>query len=193
MVTPVRLVASSIAVLLLAGSASAQLQLFPRASTYSLDGVTFPQLAFKDGNAEVTYVPPRGWSVTGSDSKLVLRPANTANAEATVVSTPLKENGNLSFDDEAVKNLTTEALAAVPAESTNVQVLSQQVNPVRISGKDTFLLTLSYTFGGENYARSVMFMNRPTSRVIFQLLSKEKDFADLQKAFLGSHFTWHNL
>ena len=84
-------------------------------------------------------------------------------------------------------------LASAPPGSTNVQLLSQENNPVAIEGKPTLLVTLSYTAHGDNYGRSVMFMNRGKEQIRFQLVSRLTDFRELQKAFLASHFSWQNL
>ena len=77
--------------------------------------------------------------------------------------------------------------------STNVTLVSQEMNPVKIGGKETFLVIVSYIFYGEQYERSMMFMNRGSEQIRFQLASRAADFKDLQRAFLASHFTWYNL
>ena len=83
------------------------------------------------------------------------------------------------------KKLTEEALAGVPSGSTNVTLVSQEMNPVKIGGKETFLVIVSYVFYGEQYERSVMFMNRGSEQIRFQLASRAADFKDLQRAFLA--------
>jgi hypothetical protein len=180
------------ACLFLASSAYADLQFVPHPSTYELDGVKFEQVVFADGNKEVTYGPPRGWDYSGSASKLTMHPKDKPQAEATVIKLPLPEP--MTFDDEeTLKKLTNEALASVPAGSTQVELLSQEKNSVLIDRKETFLVTMSYTFYGETYGRSVMFLNRGKEQVRFQFVARMADFKELQQAFHRSHFTWQNL
>ena len=97
------------------------------------------------------------------------------------------------FDEQSRKKLTGEALGGVPGGSTNITLVSQEMNPVKIGGKETFLVIVSYVFYGEQYARSVMFLNRGSEQVRFQLAIRANDFEDLQRAFLASHISWTNL
>ena len=53
------------------------------------------------------------------------------------------------FDEESRRKLTEEALGGVPDGSTNVTLVSQEMNPVKIGGKETFLVIVSYIFYGE--------------------------------------------
>lgn len=171
--------------------ARGELELSPRPAEYELDGVKRQHLVFADGNNEVTYAPPKGWVVAGSAARLTLQPKDKSQAEASV--TRLPQAAPLALDEEGLKKLTNEALASVPSGSTNVQVLSQEKNAVVIDEKETFLVTLSYTFYGENYGRSVMFMGRGNEQVRFQLTARLIDFKGLQEAFQSSLFSWQNL
>ncbi len=64
---------------------------------------------------------------------------------------------------------------------------------MKIGGKETFLVLVSYVSYGTQYERSMMFMNRGNEQIIFQFVSRASDFKDLQRAFLASQFTWQNL
>jgi len=176
---------------LLVASARANLNLTPKLSQYELDGVKFKQLAFSDGSQTVTYAPPRGWDYSGSSTQLTLRPPNTPQAEATITRVPLSQPG--SFDDESLKKLVSEAAARVPKGSENISIVSQEKNPLMIQGKETFLITLSYTFYGQKYGRSILFLNRGNEQIRSQLTCHEADFNDLHGAFLRSQYTWQNL
>lgn len=180
-----------LACFLVAGSANADLKLVPQSATYELDGVRFSQVAFQDGDKRVTYSPPSGWECSGGDTKLTLRPKDKPQAEGTIARIPLSEPA--AFNESTEKALIDEALASVPPGSTNVQLLSKQDSPVSIGGRDTFLITMSYTFYGENYGRSLMFMNRDAEQFRFQLICRLIDFKELQQAFFQSHFSWQNL
>lgn len=177
---------------LLALSSRADIEFTPRESEYDMDGMKLKQIAFSDGSGkEITYQQPPGWNYSGNGAKLTMHPANKAQAEGTITTVTLPQPG--VFDEETTKKLTEEALASVPKDSTSVTLVSQEKNPVLIARKETFLVTVSYTAYGENYERSLMFLNRGNEQLRFQFVSRAADFKDLQRAFLASQFTWQNL
>jgi hypothetical protein len=178
--------------LLLLGSARADVQFAPKESSYDVEGIRFQQLAFSDGSGkEITYQQPTGWNYSGSSAKLTLHPPNKGQAEGTITKVALPKPG--PFDDESLKELVKQALASVPNDSTDVNIVSQEKNPVKIGGKETFLVIVAYIFYGERYERSMMFMNRGAEQIRFQFVSRAVDFQDLQRAFLASQFSWQNL
>ena len=177
---------------LFVASVRADLQLTPKISEYELDGAKFKHLVFSnDGGKDITYSPPRGWDYSGSATQLTLRPPNKPQAEATISRVPLPEPGK--FDDESLKKIVAEAVALAPKGSENVTVISQEKNPLLINRKETFLVVLGYNLFGQAYNRSVLFLNRGNEQIRFQLVCRQADFKDLQKAFLGSQYTWQNL
>lgn len=173
-------------------SAQAELQLTPKVSRYESDGVKIEFLAFSDGGGkEVAYSPPRGWEYSGSPTKFTLRPPGKPQAEGTIVRISLAQPA--VFDDQTMKTLAAEVLAAVPGGSTNVTLISQEKNALLIAQKETFLVIISYDFYGQNYRRSAMFLNRGNEQVRFQFVSRAADFKNLQMAFQASQLTWRNL
>lgn len=173
-------------------SAHADIQFAPRESEYTVEGMKFKQLAFSDGSGkEITYQQPPGWIYSGTGAKLTLHPSNSAQAEGTITKAALSQS--VAFDESNTKELVKRALSAVPADSSNVTLVSQEMNPVKIGGKETFLVIVSYIFYGAQCERSMMFMNRGNEQIIFQFVSRASDFKDLQRAFLASQFTWQNL
>ena len=178
--------------LILVVSVRADLNLSPKLVGFDGDGAKFHRLVFSDGSGkEITYQQPDGWQYSGDASKLTLYPQNKTQATGTITKVVLGQPG--AFDEESRKRLTEETLLGVPGGSTNVTLVSQEMNPVKIGGKEAFLVIVSYTFYGEEYERSVMFMNRGSEQIHFQFASRAADFKDLQRAFLASHFTWYNL
>ena len=175
---------------LLINSTYAQLDLTPKPSQYELDGVTFKQLAFSDGSKTVTYTPPRGWDYSGNAAQLTLQPPGKEQAEAKISKVTLSQPASL--DEETVKKLVQEVMGSVP-NGTNIQLVSQQKNPLMIERKETFLVILSYDLYGGVYNRSILFLNRGKEQIRFQLTSRQADFKELQKAFLGSQYSWQNL
>jgi hypothetical protein len=174
------------------GSARAELQLNPSVSEFTLDGAKLSHLVFSDGSGkDIFYSPPRGWKYSGSGSKLTLQPANKQKAEATITRMALPQP--TEFDDETTKRLTEEALVSVPKGCANAQIVSQEKSPLRINRKETLLVIVSYDLYGETFSRSILFMNRPGEQLRFQLTCLQADFSELQKAFLGSQYSWQNL
>ena len=156
-----------------------------------MDGVKVRQLVFADDARQVTYTPPRGWTYSGSGTHFSLQPANSSDAQAEInVVNPAKPQ---VFDEPTMRRLCDEVIAAVPKAATQVSVVSQEKSPVMIETKETFLVVINYNYYGAPYARSVMFLNRKTDQVRFQLTAPRWSFAQLQKAFLTSHFSWQNL
>jgi hypothetical protein len=183
-------------ILALAGSlliapARAELDLTPKLSEYELDGVKFKQLAFSDGSKIVTYAPPRGWDYSGSATLLTLRPPGKSQAEATIKKVALSQPA--SFDEGTVKKLVQEAIASVPPGSTDIQLVSQEKNPLMIERKETFLVKLSYNLYGAACNRSILFLNRGREQIQFQLSCRRADFRELQAAFFDSQHSWQNL
>jgi len=176
---------------LLVASARADFDLTPKLSEYELDGVKFKQLAFSDGSQTVTYAPPRGWDYSGSGAQLILRPPSKSQADAKITKVIL--SGPASFDEETIKKLVQEVMASVPNGSTEMQLVSQEKNPLIIERKETFLVVLSYNLYGSAYSRSILFLNRGNEQIRFQLTSRQSDFKELQKAFLASQYSWQNL
>jgi hypothetical protein len=175
----------------LASFAYADLDLTPRVEEYQLDGVKLRQLVFTDGGRRVTYTPPRKWDYSGGGNRFVLRPTTESAAEAVI--SVSKTQRPEAFDEATAKRLCEEVLASVPSGATNVTLISQQMNPLQIERKDTFLIVINYDYYSYPYARSVMFLNRQSEQVRFQLTCYRNAFRDLQRAFQNSHYSWQNL
>ncbi|MEY2488517.1 MAG: hypothetical protein QOC70_459 [Verrucomicrobiota bacterium] len=175
----------------LVAAAHAELQLTPKVSEYKADGATLKRLEFSDGGKTVTYQSPRGWEYSGSATQLTLRPPIKPQAEAIITRVPLSQPG--SFDEDSLKKLVSDAVALAPKDSENIRVVSQQRNPLMIQSKETFLITLSYTFYGQKYGRSILFLNRGNEQIRFQLTCRGADFEELHREFLRSQYTWQQL
>jgi hypothetical protein len=175
----------------LAGLAHADLDLTARLEQYDLDGVKRQQLVFADGDRRVSYTPPKNWEYSGAGSRFVLHPASQSGAEAVIAVTKL--SAAEVFDQTTTKRLSDEVLASVPRGATNVTLVSQQLNPLLIERKETFLVVISYDYYSQPYQRSEMFLNRNNEQVCFQLTCYRNAFRELQKAFESSHYSWQNL
>lgn len=187
-----RSLAVAIFATLVALSARADIQFAPRQSEYVVEGMKFKQLSFSNGDSgEITYQPPPGWAYSGNAAKLTLRPAGKSQAEGTISRVLLARPS--TFDEAETKKLIEETLASVPKDSTDVAVVSEEKNPLKIGGKDTYIVIISYAYYGGIYKLSMMFTNRASEQVRFRFVSLASDFDELQRAFLASQFTWQNL
>ena len=172
-------------------TARADLLLTPTLSQYDLDGVKMQQLLFPDGQQNVIYTPPRGWKYSANDGRLALRPSEVGTGEAEIKVLKLAEAQ--VFDDATMKQLCEGAVASLPSSATRVTIVSQQKNPLLIERKETFMVEIKYDCFGDSYARSVMFLNRKNEQLRFQLTCRQAIYPQLQKAFLGSQYSWQNL
>lgn len=171
--------------------ARADLQLKPQTGEYELDGVTFHRVIFTDGERRITYTPPVGWEYSGTSDRFTLHPKLKSEAEAAIIRTGL--TNPTPFDDETMKRLTEDAWSSLPSGASQVEIVAQEKNPLIIEQKETFLVVINYNFVGQPQTRSVMFLNRGKEQLRFQLTCRRGDFKELQKTFLGSHYSWQNL
>jgi hypothetical protein len=171
--------------------AGAELHFTFQSGEFDLEGVKLRQLVFTDGAKQITYSPPRGWQYFGDEDRLRLIPPPGQLGEAIVTRTKLSQPQ--LFDDATMKHLVEETMASVPNGAKRVTLVSQEKNPLQIERKDTFLVVINFEQYGTPQARSVMFLNRDTDQVRFQLTCPQANFAKLQKQFFTSHFSWQNL
>jgi hypothetical protein len=177
--------------LLITNVGRTELVLTPTLDEYVLDGVKLKQLAFSDGGQKVTYQSPHGWDYSGTETQLTLHPPNKLQAEAIIAR--ISRSDQSEFDDETLKKMVAEVVALVPKGSSNIVVESQEKAPLRIGNRETFLLVISYRALGNNYNRSILFINRGGEQIRCQLTCRASDFTELQKAFLSSQYSWRNL
>ena len=108
-------------------------------------------------------------STPGSATKFTLRPPGKPQAEGVIERISLSEPA--VFDEPTMKKLVAEVLASAPGGSTNVTFVSQEKNSFMIAQKETFLVTISYNFYGQNYQRSTMFLNRGNEQCVSSSLA----------------------
>lgn len=176
-----------IACSLFTATACAELDLTPHASQYEVEGMMFKNITFLDGDKKVTYTPPSGWAYRGSALEAVLSAPNKVQAEVTIRKQVLK--APQAFDEQVAKQLATQAAAALPQGSTNVEIISQELNPLRIDLKDTVEVVLNYSAFGQAFTRSVLFINRDQQQFTFMLDCQKADFAGLHQDFYGSLYS----
>jgi hypothetical protein len=149
-----------------------------------LEGIKFQELYFHENGRKISYEQPRGWSYTGDSSRIRFIPPDVQQAFGEMAQVPLSAPQN--FDESTIKVLQERALQAVPAESQNVVLVSAEKNPLMINQHETFEVTVAYQLYGEQYHRSVLFMNLSDTQLTFAFVARKPDFDKLHQAFRGS-------
>jgi hypothetical protein len=144
------------------------------------EGGKYQYLQFADGEKRVTYMPPRAWSVTGTASVLKLTPPLAGQADVDIEVQPLIEP--LAADPQEYDKL---ARANLPAGATKVES-SILENPLDIDGRKTIEVTLRYSFFGQPFCSSSVFLARDKELLRFRVAARANDFTALRRVFHSS-------
>ena len=179
------------ALLLLLASAAcvhAQIDLTPRSATREFQGITFPQLEFRDGAAKITYEPPSKWATfSRGPARVAFTPPEASQAQATI---ELVESRLPAFDAEGLELLKQQTLALAPNDAQERSVDNVQVNSVVLNGHPTAELNASFVQFGQRFRMSVLFVNIGSRQLRFRFLSRESDFSTLYPQFRSTVPSW---
>jgi hypothetical protein len=154
----------------------------------SLEGVKFRLLYFKESGKTIGYQPPRGWTVSGGGAGLKMTPPNLSQAQGEISQSPLP--APQLFNEETTKALQEKALASVPQSSEKVALVSEEKSPLKISGKETYGVTIAYSAFGQEFMMNVLFLNLPDTQVCFRTTALKRDFEKVHGAMRGSLLSW---
>jgi len=185
-------VAAAVVTLLGLGNALAQIDLTPRDSFYTVEGIQVPNVTFKNGAKAVTYTPPANWLLSGGGSKLTVAPRDGVQAGATI-EVQTAHGPVPAATPENVKTYSEMATDLVPREASKVEVVEAFVSPIRISGKSMVEVTLNYAFFGQTFRMNVLFMPRERETLRFQFSSRVVDYPALARNFRNSLFSIQGL
>jgi hypothetical protein len=178
--------------LLNASSAWAELNLSPHEESFDLDGIKLTHLVFDNGTTtKATYQLPPRWSCSGSNDQLQILPADRAQADISI--TKVEPPNVIGFEEANHERLKQRAIASLPGDASRIQVESEEANPLQISGRDTYLVQLSYTRFGERFKRYFLLVNLTGDQLLCQLTSHERDYDNVMKAFQQSLYSWQHL
>jgi len=183
------LLGSVLAVSALCRSFAGPIDFTPMTGQRELEGMVFPQLLFHQDGRVISYEPPRGWVSHGSSSQLVLTPPGTGQARATVEQLSLAVPQ--IFAPTTIANLRQILLSSLPPDAEKVKLLSEEANPVRINGQDSYEIRAGYSYFGQDQQISVIFANLGDLQLRFSFIANKKDFEALYRAFRGSLFSLH--
>jgi hypothetical protein len=173
--------------LLLAGSVATgwcDIDFTPGIGERALEGIKFTELYFHENGRQISYEQPRGWSYTGDSNHIRFIPPNAQQAFGEMAQAPLAAPQNL--DEPTMKLLQERTLQSVPPDSRDITVVAAAKNPLMINEHETFEITVAYQLYGEQYRRSMLFMNLADTQLIFSFVSRKADFDKLHQAFRGS-------
>ncbi len=154
-----------------------------------LEKVAIPQLIFHQDGHIITYERPRNWTFAGSAAQLKLTPPDISQAQASIEQIALP--GPQSFDEAAVATLRQVVLGSVPGDAQDAKVVAEEQNPVPINRQPSYSITVNYTYYGQDYAVSMLFVNLGDTQLRAHLVARKTDFEALQRAFRGSLFSLH--
>jgi len=190
MVHPI--VAAAVLTFLGVGSVRAQIDLTPKESFYTVEGIQVPNVTFKNGTNAITYTPPSNWLLSGGGSKLTMAPRDGVQSGATI-EVQTAHGPVPAAAPENVKVYSDMAVGLVPREASKVEVVEAIVSSMRISGKPMIDVTLTYTFFGQPFRMNVLFMPRERETLRFQFSSRVGDYPVLAKDFRSSLFSIQGL
>lgn len=176
----------------LISGARGELDLSPQLEEFKMEGVTMSQLAFANGARDrATYQPPAAWKYYGTKESLDLLPEGAAQAKAKISRWP--GEGEFTFDPESCKELTQQFIRMLPEGSEQVKVEAEELNPLQINAKPTYLVELSYAYYGAKFRGYFLLLQRKPEALGFRLLCRAADYEKLRGEFQRSLYTWQNL
>jgi hypothetical protein len=170
----------------------AELNLSPQEESFELDGIKLTRFVFDNGTSSKTsyQLPPR-WSCSGSNNQLQIQPAEKTQADIAI--TKVAPPNVIVFEEANREKLKQRALSSLPEDASQIQVESEEANPLQISGRETYLVQLSYTRFGERFKRYFLLVNLTHGQLLCQLTSKERDYDRMARAFQQSLYSWKHL
>lgn len=169
-------------------AASAALDFTPTVTQREQAGITFQVLNFKENGRTITYEQPRGWTPAAGGGRIRFTPPGLNQAFAEIDQVPLPAPQN--FEEAAIKALREKALASVPADSQNVTLVSEELNPVVINKNHTYEVVISYQAFGQEFMSGIIYMNLPDTQVRFRTVARKPDFENVHPVFRASLFSW---
>jgi hypothetical protein len=112
---------------------------------------------------------------------------------ARVKITQQPRGSTISLDPEGRKELKERVIASLPEGSENIRVENEELNPLQIDGKQTYLVEVSYVAFGEKFACYQLFLDRPPQPIVFRLSCPQAHYPELRQVFQKSLYSWQNL
>jgi hypothetical protein len=174
--------------LALATTVGASIDFTPAVNQYQSEGAQYSSVNFKDEKRSVSIILPRQWTCHGESSRLQMTPPKQSFAEGVLQSVPTK--GSRRFDETTLKILEQQVVSTLPAGSQGVTMVSQQENTIMLGQNLSYEFVVSYKTLGQDFRRSVIFVNCPDQQLVFRFSAPTAAFENLNKAFRQSLCSW---
>jgi hypothetical protein len=188
----VRAITTAAALGFLAAIAHADLDFTPFDSFYEIEGIRVPNLNFHNSGKVISYTPPPDWKTSGRGKKLTLLPPQAVQAGATFEAVPAGPEP-LAAEEANVTAFRKLAVEILPPEATNVEAAGAGVSALRLCGRPAVAVLLSYTFFGQQFRMSVLFIPHDEELLRVRFTAHAADFAPLEKIFRRSLYTLQGL
>jgi hypothetical protein len=130
---------------------------------------------------EIRYVPPRNWTISGTR----FIPPGKLEADAFVNVVPI--SAPAEWTPDRMKAVSSAILSQMSAKgASNITILSQDVLQNQIPRQTTYELCFSYTYYGQAYTKSIVFVELGKLQLQFNFGCLKDDFATLHTAFARS-------
>jgi len=179
---------SFLALLILCSVSRAEVNFKGGTTERTLEGLKFEQLVFRDNGRKVTYEQPRGWSYFAESGRIRFTPPGVSQAQADIDQVPLK--APVLFEEATLQKLQQQVVAGLPPAAQNAKVELEEKSPFKKNDCDTYGVTVSYHFQGQDFLTSVLYLNLPDALVRFRATARKADFEKIQRAFRGSILSW---
>lgn len=166
------------------GGPAQEIDFTPLRGFFELDGVRMPQVIFAGTGGNVTWSPPKGWQVARDGARAMLRPPTGMQASGAIGSFPDKPPTTADRVNQEV--FVKRALATLPAFAVQPSMEQVEYNPLRMSGRATVEVMLSYSANSFRYTSSVLFVPRETDCIVIEFCSRQQDFEILHRQLVGS-------
>ena len=153
------------------------------------DGIPVRRMFFADAGRHIFFTAPGGWDANGSKSSVVLSPKNLEKAYIKIECSSDEEIP--PFDEKGLKIYRQAAEDLLPREAKDLEILSENKNPVVINHWSGFEITYAYVAFGYPFYKSVSFINIGDNRQIRLIVeARRSDFATFCKEAQRSLCSW---
>jgi hypothetical protein len=169
------------------GAVGGPIDFTPGTTQRQLEGIVFDQVTFHQDGHTIGYEPPRGWTYSGSSTQFILTPPKVSQARGVFEQSKL--TGPQVFDETTLSQLRELLIASSPPGAEHIQIVSEEANPVRIRGEQSYEIVVTYSYYGEDQQVGVIFVGLDDLQLRFRFATRKEDFPVLYRAFRGSLFT----
>lgn len=156
---------------------AAALDLTPRWTDTSIDGIPKRQLYFADGGKKFTVSLDQETEVTPQLGGTSFRFPKLPDIDFIVL--PSKFKPSDAFDETKLVQYREAARSLAPAQSRGVETVGEQANPIPINRWQSFRVKLRFTMNSRLYAQEITFLNvSEADQVVLVTSAPERDWSE---------------